>query len=103
MGHRTLVDTMMLGYTRTEVSQNPQREHRRSRRKGGTHPERISLMRNVGTPMGSVVQKMAVSRLQGRPKPSAGTGRTEKRRSAAERQGETITRRIGLMLNLKGC
>jgi len=85
---------MILGRIWTEESQNPQHEHQWPRRIGGTHPDRISLMRNVQIPMRSAT--MVVSRPQGRPKPSAGMGGIEKRMPAAEKHGEIITRRIGL-------
>src|SRR3982751_2038094 len=91
---------MISGRIWSEESENPQQEHQWPRRIGGTHPERISLMRNVLTPMRSAV--MAVSQPQGRPKPSAGMGGIEKRKPAAERQGETITRRIGQYPTRKG-
>src|SRR5215211_2350365 len=78
-GHqRILVNMMISGLTWSEESENPQREQQWPRRIGGTHPDRISLMRNVLTPMRSAV--IAVSRPQGRPKSSAGEGRIEKRK-----------------------
>jgi hypothetical protein len=92
---------MMLGRIWSEESENLQREHQWPRRIGGTHPERISLMWNVLTPMRSVGSP-AVSQPQGRPKPPAGEGRIEKRMPVAERQGESITRRIGQYPTRKG-
>ncbi len=73
----------------------------RPRSKEGAHPDRISTMRNTVTPMRSAL--LAVGQAQARPNSSAGTGCSQKRRPAAERQGECITRRIGLMASPKGC
>lgn len=88
-----LVETMMTGQIRSLGLHKPGRGHRRPRRIGGTHPDCISLMWNVGTPMGSA--NLAVSRPRGRSNSPAGEGRVEKRMPAAERRGEPITRRIG--------
>src|SRR5215470_9336379 len=65
----------------------------RPRGRGGTLPRRPSPLRNVATPMKS--GGTPVSRPQGRPNPSAGTGWSRKRMPPAERQGEDITRWIG--------
>ncbi len=66
------------------------------RRIEGTHPSRISLLRNVEIPMRSVWWSIRpVSQSQERPKPSVGVGRSKKRKPAAERHGEYITRWIG--------
>ena len=67
----------------------------RSRRKEGTHPDRTSPSCATCKPRWSLTGKPTVSRPRGRSKSPAGEGRIEKRMPAAERQGETIARRIG--------
>ena len=79
-------------------------EHRRSRRKGGTHPDRISLMRNVETPMGSAHSSGSRPTVRKAQIPSGRRKDREANAGSAERQGETITRRIGSKwLDSKGC
>jgi hypothetical protein len=94
---------MILGPIWTEESENPQREHQRLRRIGDTHPERISLMWNVKTP--DEVRRNGGKPTARKAQLLSGRGKDrEAKAGSAERQGETITRRIiGLMLNLKGC
>lgn len=82
----------------TSVSGTP-----RPRRTKGTHPSRISLLRNVEIPMRSGWWSIRpVSQSQERPNSSVGTGRSKKRTPAAERHGEYITRWIGQYPTRKG-
>ena len=76
------------------------RRHLRLRSTEDAHPRRLSRMRNTVTPMRSAA--VAASRRQRRPEPAAGTGCPQKRMPAAERRGESITRRIGLLTSPKG-
>lgn len=94
---------MMMDRNRYEVFSYLNANTERSRRIGGIHPDRISLMWNVQTPnLGSVSNK-TVSQPRGRPKGSpAGMGGIDKRMPTAKRQGETITRWIGQCPTRKG-
>jgi hypothetical protein len=66
-----------------------------SRSRAGTHPSRISFVRNVETPSRSSILGCLVSRPQGEPNPSAGTGRSNKPTPAAERKQENGIRSSG--------
>jgi len=70
------------------------------RSKDDTLPDRISSVRNVGTPMEST---KVVGHSQERRKPPVGIGGTKKRKLPAERQREYITGQIGFMPEPKGC
>src|SRR5262249_8929569 len=76
------------------------RRHRRLRSTEDTQPRRVSRTRNTGTPIRPAT--VAASRRQRRREPAAGRGCSQKRTPAAERRGESITRRIGPMTDPKG-
>jgi hypothetical protein len=65
------------------------------RSRAGTLPSRISFVRNVETPSRSSIYRCLVSRPQGKPNSSAGTGRSKKLTPAAERKQENGNRITG--------
>ena len=91
----TLVDATMLDRTRSGVLERPGVNTEGPGVQGAPTPA-VPPHAERGNPDGVRRSKQAVSRPRGRPKPPAGAGRIEKRTPAAERRGETITRRIGL-------
>ena len=104
-GHqRILVNMMISGLTWSEESENPQREHQWPRRKRDIHPERISLMRNVLTPMRSVVVVRDGKPSLRKAQILSGNGRDREANAGSRKaRGNHNPPDIGLMPGLKGC
>src|SRR5437762_2740719 len=74
------------------TARRPREDTRRPRSRDGIHPERISSVRNVETPLGSGCAGRPDAR---KAEFSSGKRRPKKRRPAAERRRECITGWIG--------